>query len=109
MQMIFLTECDLGLMTSIKDEKMSDSDGIHTKMTTSLQPTQLSVLPIQQMGYQVNQGLVLGVQKVALLSKSLPLVSSPVTHIITAPQINGKVSFLFVKCIIIPNTVFKLK
>lgn len=61
--------------------------------TPAIQPAQLSVqLPLQQV---VSQGLVVGLHKVALVSKSLPLVSSPVTHIITAPpQLNGKVLFL---------------
>lgn len=59
--------------------------------TTAIQPTQLSLhVPLPQV---VSQGLVVGLHKVALVSKSLPLVSSPVTHIIAAPQqLNGKVT-----------------
>lgn len=65
--------------------------------TPAIQPAQLSVqLPLQQV---VSQGLVVGLHKVALVSKtSLPLVSSPVTHIIAAPpQLNGKVSQITLK------------
>ncbi|GLV36976.1 Mnt [Carabus blaptoides fortunei] len=85
-----------GPLVHIKEERAEDTIRLATTTTTAtttLQPAQLSVhLPLPQVGYPVSQGLVVGLQKIALVSKNLPLVSSPVTHIITAPpQLNGKV------------------
>lgn len=86
-------------VVSIKEEHpvvvtTRSNDDIQTvvpRVTNPIQSTQLNLtVPFSQV---VTQGLVVGLHKVALVSKPLPLVSSPVAHIITAPpQLNGKVT-----------------